>query len=79
MPSSIRRKGSLLKSFEPENGQIFVNLDRLSARGLTLADLARFLESQPFLYAAFTNEEVRSAAEAMTRAQQSATREPSNM
>lgn len=68
----------LVESFEPENGQIFVNLDRLSARGLTLADLARFLESQPFLYAAFTHEEVRSAAEAMTRAQQSATREPSN-
>jgi hypothetical protein len=68
----------LVESFEPENGQIFVNVDRLSARELTLPDLARFLESQPFLYAAFTREEVRSAAEAMTRAQRSATREPSN-
>jgi hypothetical protein len=59
----------LVDAFEPENGQIFVNDDRLSTRGLTLSDLARFLESQPFLYAAFTREEVRGAAEAMTRGQ----------
>ncbi|HZQ70265.1 MAG TPA: alkaline phosphatase family protein [Terriglobales bacterium] len=55
----------LITSFEPENGQIFVDEDRLSSLGLTLRDLARFLESQPFLFAVFTNEDVRQAATAM--------------
>ena len=34
-------------------------MDRLSALGLTLRDLADFLESQPFVFAAFTDEDVR--------------------
>jgi hypothetical protein len=52
----------LITSYEPENGQIFVDDDRLSYLGLTLRDLAAFLESQPFLFAVFTNDEVRQAA-----------------
>jgi hypothetical protein len=55
----------LITSFEPENGQIFVDEDRLSSLGLTLRDLAHFLESQPFLFAVFTNNDVRSAANAL--------------
>ena len=55
----------LITSFEPENSQIFVDEDRLSSLGLTLRDLAHFLESQPFLFAVFTNEDVRSAANAL--------------
>ena len=51
----------LIASFEPENGQIFVDEDRLSHLGLTLRDLAHFLESLPFLFAVFTNDDVRSA------------------
>ena len=54
----------LITSFESENGQIFVDEERLSYLGLTLRDLARFLESQPFMFAVFTNDEVRRAAEA---------------
>ena len=54
----------LITSFEPENGQIFVDEDRLSYLGLTLGDLAHFLESQPFLFAVFTNDDVRLAAHA---------------
>jgi type I phosphodiesterase/nucleotide pyrophosphatase len=54
----------LITSFEPENEQIFVDEDRLSYLGLTLRDLARFLESQPFLFAVFTNDDVRRAANA---------------
>jgi hypothetical protein len=54
----------LVTSFEPENSQIFVDEDRLSALGLTLRDLARFLESQPFIFAAFTQDDVRRAASA---------------
>jgi hypothetical protein len=55
----------LITSFEPENGQIFVDEDRLSSLGLTLRDLAHFLESQPFLSAVFTNDDVRRAANAV--------------
>jgi predicted AlkP superfamily pyrophosphatase or phosphodiesterase len=55
----------LITSFEPENSQIFVDEDRLSFLGLTLRDLAHFLESQPFLFAVFTNDDVRSAANAL--------------
>ena len=51
-----------MTAFEPENLQIFIDEDRLSKLGLTLADLASFLRSQPFLFSAFTNDEVRHAA-----------------
>jgi predicted AlkP superfamily pyrophosphatase or phosphodiesterase len=57
----------LITSFEPENGQIFVDEERLSSLGLTLRDLAHFLESQPFLFAVFTNDDVRRAASAVKR------------
>jgi hypothetical protein len=46
---------ALITSFEPENGQIFVDEDRLAELGLTLRNLAAFLESQPFIFAVFTN------------------------
>src|ERR1041384_802549 len=52
----------LITSFDPENCQIFVDEDRLSRLGLTLHDVAHFLESQPFVFAVFTNDEVRQAA-----------------
>jgi len=55
----------LITSFEPENCQIFVDEHRLSDLGLTLRDLAHFLESQPFLFAVFTNDDVRRAADAL--------------
>ena len=49
----------LVTAYEPENAQMFVDEDRLSQLGLTLGDLARFLEAQPFVFAVFTNDEVR--------------------
>lgn len=54
----------LITSFEPENSQIFVDEDRLSALHLTLRDLAYLLESQPFVFAVFTHDDVRLAANA---------------
>ena len=56
----------LIPSYEPENCQIFVDMNRLSALGLTLRDLASFLETQPFLFAVFTEDDVRRAADAAT-------------
>jgi hypothetical protein len=52
----------LIVSFEPENWQIFVDEERLAELGLTLRDLAAFLETQPFIFAAFTNADVLRAA-----------------
>ena len=51
----------LIASFEPENAQVFVDEDRLSSLGLTLTEIADFLQSQPFLFAVFTIDEVRRA------------------
>jgi hypothetical protein len=55
----------LVTLYEPENAQMFVDEDRLSQLGLTLGDLARFVETQPFVFAVFTNDEVRRAADAL--------------
>jgi len=52
----------LITAFEPENLQIYIDEERMSKLGLTLPDLARFLRSQPFLFCAFTSDEVRQAA-----------------
>jgi hypothetical protein len=54
----------LITSFEAENAQIFVDEDRLSYLGLTLRDLADFLESLPYFFAVFTDDEVRRASDA---------------
>jgi hypothetical protein len=53
----------LVTGYEPENAQMFVDEVRLSHLGLTLGDMARFLETQPFLFAVFTHDDVRRAAE----------------
>jgi hypothetical protein len=53
----------LVTSYESENSQIYIDEDRLAKLGLTLRDLARFLESQPYMFAVFTNDEVRRAAD----------------
>jgi hypothetical protein len=52
----------LVTSFESENCQIYIDEDRLSKLGLTLRDLAQFLESQPYMFAVFTNDEVARVA-----------------
>lgn len=55
----------LVTSYEPENTQMFVDEDRLFQLGLTLDALARFLEAQPFVFAVFTQDEVRRAADGL--------------
>lgn len=52
----------LITSFEAENCQIYVDEERLGRLGLTLRDLARFLEAQPYIFAAFTIDDVRAAS-----------------
>jgi hypothetical protein len=55
----------LITSFDVENGQMFVDEDRLSYLGLTLRGVADFLESLPFLFAVFTEDDVRRASDAV--------------
>ena len=55
------RATRLITSFEPENCQLFVDEERLAELGLTLRDLAVFLESQPVVFAAFTNGDAMAA------------------
>ena len=43
------------------NSQIYVDRDRLRELGVSLQDIAAFLESQDFIAAAFTEDEVRAA------------------
>ena len=52
---------ALVTSYESENGQIFIDEARLSHLGLTLRDLAQFLRAQPFVFAAFTREDIQHA------------------
>jgi hypothetical protein len=55
-------EGKLVASFESENCQIYIDEGRLAKLGLTLRDLAQFLESQPYMFAVFTNDEVARVA-----------------
>ncbi len=52
----------LVASYESENSQLFIDEGRLAQVGATLRDLARFLEAQPFVFAVFTEDEVRRAS-----------------
>ena len=54
--------GQLIPYYEPENAQIFVDEERLAGLGLSLKDVVSFLEAQPFVFAAFTEDEVRREA-----------------
>jgi hypothetical protein len=55
-------EGKLVTAFEPENLQIFIDEERLSKLGLTLRELADFLRSQPFIFAAYTIDDVQRLA-----------------
>ena len=49
---------TLVTQYEPENGQIAIAPGRLRELGLDLDAIARFLEAQPFIFAAYTEAEV---------------------
>lgn len=53
---------ALITYYEPENAQIFVDRERLATLRLTLGELSAFLQAQPFIFAAYTEDEVRLAA-----------------
>ena len=55
-------EAKLVLHYEPENCQLAIDVDRLTGLKHTLKDVARLLEQQPFVFAAFTEDEVRRAA-----------------
>jgi hypothetical protein len=59
----------LVTSYDPENCQIYIDEDRLSTLDLTLKDLAQFLESQSYMFAVFTDDEVARVAATLRSAQ----------
>lgn len=60
-------QGKLVKHYEPENAQIAIDRGRLRELGLSLDAVARYLETQPFIFAAYTEQEVGRAAAAHGR------------
>jgi len=51
----------VVRHYESSNAQMFVDRGRLRELGLTLTDVSRHLESLPFVFAAYTEDEVRRA------------------
>ncbi len=54
--------GKLVRVYDAANCQIFLDLRRVEELQLKIDQIARFLESQPFVYAAFAEADVRKAA-----------------
>ncbi len=52
---------------DPANQQIYMDSERLRSLGFTLKDVAGFLETLPYIAAAFTEDEVRAAGQTLTR------------
>ena len=60
-------RSTLVRHYEPENMQIAVDRDRLLELGLDLSALRQLLEAQPFVFAAFTDEELARASSLLAR------------
>ncbi len=54
-------RSALVRHFDAANHELFVDPDRLRELGLTARQIKEYLETQPFIYAAFTEDEVRQA------------------
>jgi Type I phosphodiesterase / nucleotide pyrophosphatase len=55
-------EGKLVTHYGAENSQFFVDHRRLAERGLTLSQVRDAVEALPFVFAAFTEDEVRRSA-----------------
>ena len=59
-------EGRLVLLYEPESNQLAIDADRLAGLKRTPEEIARLLEQQPFVFAAFTEAEVRRAAASLS-------------
>jgi predicted AlkP superfamily pyrophosphatase or phosphodiesterase len=55
-------QGKLVRQYEAESGQLTIDQERLRALGVTLDTVRMFLEAQPYIYAAYTEDELRRAS-----------------
>jgi hypothetical protein len=55
-------RAALISHYEPSNGQLYVDKSRLRELGLKLSQIKEYLEAQPFIYAVYTEDEVKRAA-----------------
>jgi hypothetical protein len=53
---------ALVTHFDARNNQLFVDKSRLRELGLKLSQIKDYLEAQPFIYAAYTDDEIKSAS-----------------
>jgi predicted AlkP superfamily pyrophosphatase or phosphodiesterase len=60
-------QGRLVVHYEPENAQLAIDRARLRELNVSLDAVARYLEAQPFIFAAYTEQEVGRAAAALAR------------
>ncbi len=55
-------RAALVSHFEAWNNQLFIDKSRLRELGLKLSQIKEYLEAQPFIYAAYTEDEVKNAS-----------------
>jgi predicted AlkP superfamily pyrophosphatase or phosphodiesterase len=55
-------RGKLVRQYEAESGQLTIDQERLRELKLNLDTLRKFLEAQPFIFAAYTEDELRMAS-----------------
>ena len=55
-------RNAVVANFDPANTQVFINKARLRELGLSLSQIKAYLEAQPFIYAAYTEDEIERAA-----------------
>lgn len=61
-------EGKIVQYFDdPANLQIYMDTARMQTLGVSLTDVARFLESQPYIAAAFTEDDVRAVSVPVVR------------
>jgi predicted AlkP superfamily pyrophosphatase or phosphodiesterase len=53
-------RAALVTHFDARNNQLFVDKSRLRELGLKLSQIKEYLEAQPFIYAAYTEDEIKS-------------------
>jgi hypothetical protein len=55
-------RAALVTHFDARNSQLFVDKSRLRELGLKLSQIKEYLEAQPFIYAAYTEDEIKNAS-----------------
>ena len=53
---------ALVTHFDARNNQLFVDKSRLRELGLKLSQIKEYLEAQPFIYAAYTEDEIKNVS-----------------